>query len=65
MALQNYDNIKKRKPLARFTKYLTIYQKIIVSLIVRYQLSTIVAYGVLRFLLGISQANLRTLSQTI
>ena len=50
-------------PGARFTKYLTIYRKIIFSL--SQDRLTIVTYHVLRFLLGISLTKVRTISQTI
>jgi len=50
-------------PGARFTKYLTIYREIISSL--SSDRLKIMIFNVLRFLLGISQANVRTLSETI
>jgi len=51
------------RPGARFTKYLTIYHKIIVNL--SYDRLMIVTYNVLSSFPGISQVSLRTLSQTI
>ena len=48
---------------ARFTEYLTIYHKIIVSL--SYDRRTLLTYNVLSSFPGISRVSLRTLSQTI